>query len=263
MKLALLQFDIAWNDPKENESRCARLVSDAVDQGAEVIVFPEMFTSGFSLLSGNDAVVAGSIGTSFLAHVASEYGVHTIGSVPEITESGDMFNTAWVFNSSGKVASYRKIHLFSYGNETDLYRPGDSLLTIALPGGIRCTLFICYDLRFSVPFYKAARKTDLFLILANWPSARREHWLTLLRARAIENQAFVAGVNRIGSGGGLEYSGDSSVYAPDGSVIGAMHDRSGVLVSEIESSTVSETRNTFPALADRQDSVYNSFPYED
>ena len=256
MKLALIQFDIAWNNPKENVTRCERLVAEAINQNAEVVVLPEMFTSGFSLPTGALATECADLGRAFLEHTARTSNITIVGTLPEVTDDGRVFNTAWVFSPSGLVGSYRKVHLFSLGDETSSYSPGDSLLTVTLPGGLRCTVFICYDLRFGVPFYKTASQTDLFVVLANWPAARREHWLTLLRARAIENQAYAVGVNRIGQGGNLSYSGDSSIFAPDGELIGSLQDSSGVLVCEIDKEIVSTARKSFPALVDRRDDVY-------
>lgn len=262
MKLALIQFDIAWNDPKENETRCELLLAEAADQGADVVVFPEMFTSGFSLLTGEDARACAEIGVNFLSRAASQYGVHVVGTLPELDNDGSVFNTAYLYTPTGEVSRYRKVHLFSYGSETERYQAGNSLLTVTLPGAIRVTIFICYDLRFGMPFYATAPDTDLFLVLANWPATRREHWTTLLQARAIENQAYVGGVNRIGIGADLVYSGDTSLFAPDGALVDTMEDRSGILLCDIDANTVSKARSAFPALADRQDSLYKSFLYE-
>lgn len=255
MKISLIQTDIAWNDPAQSIARCETLTSQALTAGGEFLVFPEMFTCGFSMPSGDMARQSAAQGLNFLTSVARTNEVHTLGSLPETSESGELYNTAWLCSPEGVKASYRKIHLFSYGDETTLYSPGNSYAT-TLIGDLRCSLFICYDLRFGHPFMELAPKTDVFLIVANWPATRREHWLTLLRARAIENQAYVVGVNRVGVGGGLEYSGDSAAFGPDGSELGRLDGSPGVLTVDATPNVVASWRDTFPALRDRKISVY-------
>jgi predicted amidohydrolase len=141
-----------------------------------------------------------------------------------------------------------------------LYSPGSQFCSVQI-GELSCSLFICYDLRFGIPFHQLAPKTDLFIVVANWPASRREHWLTLLRARAIENQAYIVGVNRVGEGGGLVYSGDSAAYAPDGSEVVRLGDRAGVATVDINAQTVSEWRKTFPALRDRRLDLYKQLDW--
>ena len=118
------------------------------------------------------------------------------------------------------------------------------------------TPFVCYDLRFPEPFRLAAADTDLFAIVANWPDARREAWRTLLRARAIENLCFVAGVNRAGEGGGLRYAGDSAVISPWGDVLAEGGAEEAVLIADVDPETVRATRAKFPALEDRRPEAY-------
>jgi predicted amidohydrolase len=214
-----------------------------------------MFTSGFSLPKGDDARESSLKGLEFLRDSSTTHGVTTVGSLPELGSDGHLYNTAYVCRPDGAIESYRKIHLFSYGEETAHYAPGDRTLTVQI-GDLRCSLFICYDLRFPIPFHQLAPSTDLFIVVANWPTPRREHWLTLLRARAIENQAYVAGVNRVGEGGGLSYSGDSILFAPDGSPLNDVEPREKVLIHEVSASEVSAWRNTFPSVKDRRSDIY-------
>jgi len=257
MKLSLIQTDIAWNDPQENLRRCSDAACEGLAQGGELLVFPEMFTCGFSLPIGDIAQEAEAVGRSLLADVAHSRGCYVVGSTPEETRPGEVFNTAWLYRPDGSHLSYRKMHLFSFGAETERYSAGGATLTSEICG-IRCTFFICYDLRFTIPFFKTAADTDLFVIVANWPSTRREHWLTLLRARAIEYQCYVAGVNRVGSGGGLHYSGDSAVFAPDGSEICCLPDAVTVRTVEISADSVASWRKQFPALRDRRIDCYEA-----
>lgn len=257
MKIALLQTDISWNAPTENVSRCESLASEAIEAGAELLIFPEMFTCGFSMPEGEIAKESYAQGLSFLSSTAQKHNVATLGSLPETSPTGELFNTAIVCTPDGETASYRKIHLFSYGDETKKYSPGSKLLTTTVKG-IRCSIFICYDLRFPIPFHHVAEQTDLYIVVANWPAPRREHWLTLLRARAIENQAYIAGVNRVGEGGGLQYSGDSVVFAPDGTQLTELTPKPALITCDIDPKRVTEWRRGFPAVKDRRPAVYTS-----
>jgi predicted amidohydrolase len=136
-----------------------------------------------------------------------------------------------------------------------VYAAGERVVTAEVEG-VRVTPFVCYDLRFPEPFRTAAAGTDLFAVVANWPDQRREHWRTLLRARAIENQAYVVGVNRAGDGNGLHYAGDSAAIAPLGETIVEADDREQVLFCDVDPEVVKKLRARFPALADRRPSAY-------
>jgi len=251
MKVALLQTDIAWNNPASNVRSAREIATAAVQRGARALVFPEMFTSGFSLPTGELAIESGAKGRELLAEIAQKQNVYTIGSLPEIGESGQLCNTAYIFTPTGAIHSYRKVHLFSYGEETSKYAPGSSALTVTMDD-LRCTLFICYDLRFPIPFAKRAKETDVFVVVANWPSTRREHWLTLLQARAIENQAFVLGVNRCGADPIGGYSGRSCLVSPHGIVVADAGEIPGILRSTADPRLVTRWRAEFPVARDRR-----------
>jgi predicted amidohydrolase len=150
------------------------------------------------------------------------------------------------------VHRYRKIHPFSYSGEHERYDAGDQLTTVDVDG-VRCSLFVCYDLRFADEFWAVADRTDCYLVPANWPAARREHWRTLLRARAIENQAYVVGVNRVGEGGGLAYAGDSAIIGPFGEELADGADAGeAVLLADVDPAHVAEVRARYPFLSDRR-----------
>ncbi len=266
MKVSLIQSDIAWNSPTENIQRCASLASEALVSGGEVLIFPEMFTCGFSMPVGDLAKESSRQGLNFLRTLAAKSSVFTIGSLPEVDESGANYNTAWIFGPNGLVSSYRKIHPFSFGGEAESYSSGKRTQTATMTNSsgetLRCSTLICYDLRFAPLFWTQAPHTDLFVVAANWPVTRREHWLTLLRARAIENQAYVVGVNRVGDGGGLHYSGDSVIIAPDGTELGNAGASQGTLTCDITSSAVAKWRETLPALHDRRPEIYANLASE-
>jgi predicted amidohydrolase len=153
------------------------------------------------------------------------------------------------------VVKYAKIHPFSFAGEDKVYTAGDRVVTVEVEG-VRVTPLVCYDLRFPEPFRTAAAETDLFVLVANWPDQRREHWRTLLRARAIENQAYVVGVNRAGEGHGLRYAGDSAAVSPLGETLAEADDREQVIFADIDPDVVGKLRARFPALDDRRPDSY-------
>jgi predicted amidohydrolase len=184
--------------------------------------------------------------------MAKELNVYIGGSCPEVAPDDPRpFNTFVVATPDGSEHRYSKIHPFTYGGEDKHFRAGQQHVTLDIDG-IRTSLFVCYDLRFADEFWSRAHDTDLYLVPANWPTARREHWMALLRARAIENQAYVVGCNRVGDGGGLNYSGDSLVIDPLGTVLAQGQSEACILYAEIERTFVSDVRTKYPFLQDRR-----------
>ena len=152
---------------------------------------------------------------------------------------------------NGETSTYDKIHPFSYAKEHERYAAGTRHVTVDVEG-LRCSLFVCYDLRFADEFWALAHDTDCYLIVANWPETRRHHWQSLLIARAIENQAYVVGVNRVGEGGGLAYAGDSRIIDPLGEVIAGAARSEATLIAEVDPAMVRQVRARFPFLQDRR-----------
>ena len=146
---------------------------------------------------------------------------------------------------------YRKIHPFSFGGEEKYFRPGTDFVTVDVEG-LRVSLFVCYDLRFADEFWQLAHDTDVFLVPANWPAKRRLAWTTLLQARAIENQAYVVGVNRVGDGNGIAYTGDSRIVDPLGELLATAAHTESILLADVSAATVRSTRDHFPFLQDRR-----------
>ena len=142
------------------------------------------------------------------------------------------------------------MHPFSFGGEDKWFAKGTSNVTITIEN-VRVSLFICYDLRFADHFWRLAPETDLYIVPANWPSVRRQHWITLLDARAIENQAFVMGVNRVGTGGSLVYEGDSRIVGPFGEVLAEAGPGETILYADVDPQVVVDIRSTYPFLQDR------------
>ena len=189
LELAAIQHDIAWESPTETIAAVRPLVLDAAEPGATLISLTEMWACGFSM---NTALVAeapdGRTATT-MHEFAEETGCWIAGSFPEHAAGHDRpTNRFLLAGPNGEDHRYSKTKPFSFAGETDHYDGGTPVGPIVIDG-VRITPFICYDLRFTDLFWNAAADTDLYLVPANWPSVRREHWMTLLRARAIENQA--------------------------------------------------------------------------
>jgi len=255
LRVALVQLDIAWEDVAENHRRVAERLARAAAEGARLALLPEMFPTGFSMDAGKMAQPPGGPTETFLREQAAARSTWIIGSLPEAGGAGRPRNTALVVSPSGDVVRYSKIHPFTFAGEHRHYAAGDRVVTVEIDG-VRVTPFVCYDLRFPEPFRFAAKETDLFAVVANWPDARREHWRTLARARAIENLAYVAAVNRVGEGGKLRYAGDSALVDPWGETLveGDASDR--VLVADVDPAKVAEARAKFPVLEDVRPQAY-------
>ncbi len=252
IELAAIQHDIVWETPAETMALVRPLILDAADAGAELISLTEMWSCGFSM---NTAVVAEAPDgptASFMHEMAAETVWWIACSVPEHTDGYDRPTNRFVLaGPDGEDHRYSKTKPFSFAGETRHYAAGEPVAPIEVHG-VRITPFICYDLRFADLFWDAAADTDLYLVPANWPGVRREHWMALLRARAIENQAYVVGVNRVGSGDGLDYTGDSRIIDPLGEVVGeGPAGEVTTLRAAIDAAHVADVRNRFRFMADR------------
>jgi predicted amidohydrolase len=257
LRVAAVQHDIVWNDRDANFERLAPMIAGAVASGAGLVLLTETFSTGFGF-DAPDFVTEeeGGPSSQFLATQAREHGIWVGGSCPEVRPDNDPddarpSNSFVLAGPDGIVHRYRKVHPFSHADEHRFVRPGDRLVTVEV-AGFRVSMFVCYDLRFADEFWQLATATDLYLVPANWPAKRREHWMTLLRARAIENQAYVVGVNRVGLGNGLDYSGDSQVVDPSGRVLAAASHTESLLFADLSTAEVDSTREHFRFLPDRR-----------
>ncbi|MGH2684215.1 MAG: carbon-nitrogen family hydrolase [Actinomycetota bacterium] len=252
MKVAAVQHDIVWEEPKANFSHLEPLVAAAAGQGARLVVLTEMFATGFSMAAERIAESrVGGPSAEFLATCAAEHDVWMCGSIPERRDGGRPCNQLVLVAPDGAAHRYAKIHPFSYAGEHEHYEAGTTTLTVDVEG-VLVSPFVCYDLRFPEEPRSVAGETDLYVVVANWPAARRRHWQVLLQARAIENQAYVVGVNRVGSGDGLDYAGDSMIIDPMGDVLASAAGGEAVLVADVDPAVVREVRASLPFLADRR-----------
>jgi predicted amidohydrolase len=262
MKVTGVQLDIAWEDPEANFRRGEELAREAAEAGSALVVFPEMFATGFSM---NAHLVAGFAEETreFLSRLARELGVHILGGFAEPADPRPA-NACSLHDPSGEeILHYRKIHPFTLAGEAEAFVAGGAVNTAEVQG-VRVTPLICYDLRFPEPFRSAATSTDLFCVLANWPHPRRHHWSLLLQARAVENQAYVLGVNRSGSGDGHHYTGDSALLDPMGTVLDQAEAGAEVLVQgHVDPAEVRRVRDHFRFLEDRRPELYHRLERED
>jgi predicted amidohydrolase len=252
VKVAGLQHDIVWEDRDANFERLAPMIAGAAADGARLVVLTEMFSTGFSMDTDRVAEQRDGPSGGFLAAQAREHGVWVCGSIPERPSEGQRpFNQLVLAAPDGAMHRYAKIHPFGYGAEPDHYAAGDAFLTVDVDG-VRCTFFVCYDLRFADEFWSLASVTDCYVVVANWPRQRRAHWSALLVARAIENQAFVVGVNRVGTADGLTYVGDSVILDPLGAPVATAGDGECTIIGDVDPERVRAVREKFPFLADRR-----------
>jgi predicted amidohydrolase len=259
--VAGLQFDIAWEIPEENFRRVAPLAQRAAAMGAEILALPEMFATGFTMRSGEMAAHANAI-HEFMADLAKRHGLWVIGGYAEPGEHRPANACSIIAPDGREVLHYRKIHPFSLARELDHYEAGEGLHTVEIKG-LRVTPLICYDLRFPELFRAAAMTTDLFVVIANWPTHRAHAWRSLLAARAIDDQAWVLGVNRVGEVDGYPHCGDTSLFDPWGMVVSTLADKPGVVTGEVDPTVVRRARERFLFLADRRPDVYRRLEDED
>lgn len=252
MKIAMAQLNIIWEDKKANLAKAEFFVKKAVLEKCDIIVFPEMFSTGFSMKVPVIGEAEDGETGQFLSRLAKRYGINLIaGFVVRIPNEEKGLNSALAYGRKGEVLTrYTKIHPFSFVGE-DLYYAAGGDTVIFDMDGVPCSVFICYDLRFPEVFRKVVPAVRMVFVLANWPAERKEHWDTLLKARAIENQCFIIGVNRTGKdGNGLSYSGASHVFGPSGTDLCSGGENEELLICEINPEDVFSVRSKFPFLND-------------
>ncbi|MDB6028232.1 MAG: Nitrilase/cyanide hydratase and apolipoprotein N-acyltransferase [Verrucomicrobiales bacterium] len=252
MKVLAIQFDIAWENKAENFARVHRLLANAKPTKDSLVVLPEMFATGFSMNAEAIAENYGGETEQFLARTAKEFQICLIGGVAMRGKSGAVRNKALIFSPDGQLlAFYAKMRPFTLGGEAEHYTAG-LRPTIFDWQGVKVSPFICYDLRFPEIFRTAtaAHQPELFVVIANWPEKRRRHWTPMLRARAIENQAYVVAVNRIGNDPFQNYAGDSMIINPQGEILAHGQNVESIVRATLDFASLRDYRQKYPFLAD-------------
>jgi omega-amidase len=255
LRVSLIQGDTRWHDPAGNRAYYADLI-EPLHNTTDLVILPETFTSGFSNEAITDAETMEGPTVAWMRSQANSIDAAICGSV-QIRSGEGVFNRMLFVKPDGELHTYDKRHLFRYAREHERYAAGCERLTVEWKGWRICPL-VCYDLRF--PVYSRNRYNvereglldyDLLIYVANWPAARSYPWKTLLRARAIENLCFVAGVNRVGKdGNGLQYSGDSAIIDFLGHPLTEATDEEVVATMLLQAAPLLEHRQRFPAMLD-------------
>lgn len=255
MKIGLGQIDIVWEDKEANKNKCKGLIEEAAKKGCDLIVFPEMCLTGFSM-NVDGIVDENAEDFNWFKDHAVKNNISIGFGFVEKDENGKGRNEFPLIGRDGnEVFRYVKTHLFPLEEEDKFYQRGEQLFSGDVEG-TTTSPFICYDLRFPGVFQAVSDESQLLIVIANWPKIRREHWMTLLKARAIENQAYVVGVNRVGLGSEIEYCGDSMVVDPLGEVMSHLGDKEGLLEAEINPDFVEKVRKNFKFKADKREELY-------
>ncbi len=248
LKIAVFQFDLEWENIQANLTK-VDLMLEQLSGKADIVFLPEMFASGFTMNAAKVAQTMDGQTISWLKNRSAAYSLAICGSMV-IHESGKFYNRLVFAEPSGKVSHYDKRHLFTMGGEEKAYSQGESRLIVEYLGWRICPL-ICYDLRFPV-WSRNLNNYDLLVYVANWPEQRSLVWNTLLKARAIENQSYVVGVNRIGSdGNNITYLGQSQIIDAKGNAIALATDYSkDIILTGLSYSKLEKFRRKFPVLDD-------------
>lgn len=249
LNVSLIQTALHWEDVDANLDMFSKKIESI--EGADIIVLPEMFNTGFTMNSTTMAELIGGKTTQWMKGQAAKKNAVITGSII-VEEGGKHFNRLIWMQPDGMFYTYDKRHLFRMGNEHEHYSAGNKKLIVEYKGWRICPM-ICYDLRFPV-WIRNKNEYDLLLFVANWPTRRNHHWKQLLIARSIENQCYTLGVNRVGDdGNGIGHSGPTMAVDPLGKVLVEQYDEEAILSTQLDLKLVQEYRTKFPASMDADD----------
>ena len=267
MKIALGQMQIYWENKRANLEKAEIYLKLSAERGTELFLLPEMSLTGFSMHTAKTKESKSKKETiAQIQRLAEKY--HTAIGVGWVKDAGALCENHYsIVTPEGRILDYAKLHPFRFAKETEYFRGGDSLPVLEYKG-FQIGVQICYDLRFPEPFQILSKRADLIVVPANWPAVRSEHWKCLLKARAIENMVYVAGVNCAGEMEVVFYSGDSGIYAPDGTALktelirlpGACREEQ-TQICELEND-VSKRRERFTVKEDRREDLYRKLQKE-
>ena len=261
MRVGILQMDVIKGDRQANYAKVRHMVAEAMaaSPAPDVLVLPELWSTGYALEEKDKlASPMGKLDADFLGELARQYHVSFIGgSVMSLRDDGQVANRAQVIDAEGNyVAGYDKIHLFRLMDEDKYLAQGEASLLFEM-GGMRCASVICYDIRFCELIRKlAVEGAEALFVSAEWPLPRREHWVTLLRARAIENQMYVVACNRCGTTGEEVFAGNSMIIAPDGTVLAHADTEEDIICADFDPEIVRQTRDKIQVFNDRVPQLY-------
>lgn len=256
MRIGLGQLDMGFENKEQTKQLCAEMIASAAKQQVDFLIFPEMSLTGFTMKTKElGESLKDSETIAFFRTHAVKYKLSICFGLP-IVDSQKAENHCIILSETGElIADYAKIHPFSYGTEAYSYTGGTALASCTIKDMVTSP-FVCYDLRFPEIFQIASEQSTLLVVIANWPRQRIKQWIVLLKARAMENQAFVVGVNRAGKGGGLVYTGDSMVISPEGEILAHAKEGHGLTVVDISPENALTYRKNFPLKADRKPDLY-------
>lgn len=255
VRAAAVQFPIALGDPDANVALVEGALGRLAECGVELVVLPEMWSTGFAYRQLNELSLRTDETVERLCGLSASRGMTIIGSLPE-PHGGKVYNTAYVVDRGRVAGSYRKIHLFSLMQEDRSFDPGDRWLVVDTSAG-RLGVFICYDLRFpELARRLAVEGAEILVVPGEWPRPREEHWRTLLRARAIENQCFLVAANTCGVVGKLDFFGMSMIVNPRGEVLAEAGDEPVEITASLDFAEMADWRARIPCFADRRPELY-------
>ena len=259
MKISCIQMNVRAGDPAANYVQAERLIKKAAKRKPDVILLPELWNTGFAPGKIDPALAdeEGARTKAFCGCLAGELGVNLVAGSVLTRKSDRICNTAYVFNRAGDcIAEYDKMHLFSPSGEDQAYTAGDKIVTFPLDG-VTCGIMICYDLRFAeLARVMALSDAKVLFIPAEWPRQRREQMLTLLRARAIENQQFAALCNGCGTAFGAEFGGNSAIVDPLGNILAKADQREKIITATLDFQAQERIRKELPVFLDRKPNLY-------
>ena len=249
LQLALIQSSLVWENPEENRINFSKMIRE-ISSDVDLIILPEMFTSGFTMTPNNLDEIEGKTTLSWMQKVAKDKDAALVGSIP-YHENGSYTNRLLFVKPDGTYRQYDKRHTFTLAGEDKVYKAGDARIIVDFRGFRICPL-ICYDLRFPV-WARNTENYDALIYVANWPKPRVNAWDALLKARAIENMSYTIGVNRIGADVlGHEYSGHSGVYDGLGEQV-AFSESEEVVYAKISKEHISSLRERLKFLEDKDE----------
>ncbi len=255
LKVATIQQNLVWEDAQANQDNIQQQIAQ-LSEKVDLIILPEMFNSGFTMNPNRIAQTTNGESVQWLQAMSQKYQTAIIGSIA-ISENNNYYNRLFVFLPDNRTYTYNKKHLFRMGGEHNEYTEGKQKLIFEYKGWRICPL-ICYDLRFPV-WSRNTNNYDLLIYIASWPAVRNNAWQTLLQARAIENQCYTIGVNRIGTDGNqLEYMGNSLVINYKGDIITQMDDNTTIAITELKLNELNDFKEKFPSYLDADKFTINA-----